>query len=101
MRDFVADMGKSDPDAIVSESARRVLSEYKEGGRMYDKIELAFKERFKDDYKRAEIEGERKGRESGLKEGTKIEALRSENKINGLDIPPELKKMILDALKAK
>ena len=65
MRDFVADMGKSDPDAIVSESARRVLSEYKEGGRMYDKIELAFKERFKDDYKRAEIEG----RESGLKEG--------------------------------
>ena len=97
MRDFVADMGKSDPDAIVSESARRVLSEYKEGGR----IELAFKERFKDDYKRAEIEGERKGRESGLKEGTKIEALRSENKINGLDIPPELKKMILDALKAK
>ena len=63
MRDFVADMGKSDPDAIVSESARRVLSEYKEGGRMYDKIELAFKERFKDDYKRAEIEGERKGRQ--------------------------------------
>ena len=34
-----------------------MLSEYKEGGRMYDKIELAFKERFKDDYKRAEIEG--------------------------------------------
>ena len=101
LRDFVADMGKSDPDAIVSESARRVLSEYKEGGRMYDKIELAFKERFKDDYKRAEIEGERKGRESGLKEGTKIEALRTANKINGLDIPPELKKMILDALKAK
>ena len=31
LRDFVADMGKSDPDAIVSESARRVLSEYKEG----------------------------------------------------------------------
>ena len=26
-------------------------------------IELAFKERFKDDYKRAEIEGERKGRQ--------------------------------------
>ena len=68
LRDFVADMGKSDPDAIVSESARRVLSEYKEGGRMYDKIELAFKERFKDDYKRAEQEG----RESGLKEGEKI-----------------------------
>ncbi len=101
MRDFVADMGKSDPDAIVSENARRALSEYKEGERMYDKIELAFKERFKDDYKRAEIEGERKGRESGLKEGTKIEALRTANKINGLDIPSELKKMILDALKAK
>ena len=65
LRDFVADMGKSDPDAIVSESARRVLSEYKEGGRMYDKIELAFKERFKDDYKRAEIEGEKRGLEKG------------------------------------
>ncbi len=50
-------MEKSYPDAIASESSRRVLSEYKEGGRMYDKIELAFKERFKDDYKRAEIEG--------------------------------------------
>ena len=61
-------MGKSDPDAIVSESARRVLSEYKEGGRMYDKIELAFKERFKDDYKRAEIEGEKRGLEKGREE---------------------------------
>ena len=57
MRSFIADMEKSYPDAIASESSRRVLSEYKEGGRMYDKIELAFKERFKDDYKRAEIEG--------------------------------------------
>ena len=37
---------------------------------MYDKIELAFKERFKDDYKRAEIEG----RESGLKEGREEES---------------------------
>ena len=32
-------------------------------------IELAFKERFKDDYKRAEIEGEKRGLERGEKIG--------------------------------
>ena len=57
LRDFVMDIKKPDPNAILNESARRVLSEYKEGGAMYDKIELAFKECYESDYERAKQEG--------------------------------------------
>ena len=75
LRDYVSDMRQSDPEAMVSDIARDVLSVYKEGGAMYDKIEEAFKERFADDYKKAEEIGKKEGisigREGGISIGEK------------------------------
>ena len=69
LRDYINDMKQSSPRNMISEDARRVLTDFKEGGSLYDKIEESFRERYATYYAKAEEIGKKEGISIGEKRG--------------------------------